>query len=316
VTDIDASAAAPATPAPTGLRIGTAPDSWGVWFPNDPGQIPWQRFLDEVVASGYTWIELGPYGYLPTDPQRLQDELGSRGLKLSAGTVFTGFHKGEEQWQRAWDQALQIAGLASTLGAEHLVVIPDLWRSDATEEILEPRTLTNEQWDKLGAGHDRLGKALLEEFGMKQQFHSHADSHVGTYREVTRFLEVTDERYTNLCLDTGHFSYYGGDNLRMIAENPSRIGYLHLKQVDTSLLFDVLKNDVPFATAVTQGIMTEPPGGVPELAPIIEAVAALDPEIFGIVEQDMYGTDIDLPLGIATRTNEHIHGCTRMARRD
>ncbi|MFD3448665.1 sugar phosphate isomerase/epimerase family protein [Microbacteriaceae bacterium 4G12] len=297
-----------------GLRIGTAPDSWGVWFPDDPKQVPWQRFLDEVVQAGYTWIELGPYGYLPTDPHQLEDELGSRGLKLSAGTVFTGFHKGEDQWQRAWDQALAVAGLASKLGAEHLVVIPDLWRSDATSEVLESRTLTDEQWTKLAAGHDRLGKALLEEFGVRQQFHSHADSHVGTTREVVRFLDETDPRYTNLCLDTGHFAYYGGDNVKLIEDRPDRIGYLHLKQVDTSLLFDVLKNDVPFAEAVGQGIMIEPPRGVPDLAPIIEAVAAIDSEIFAIVEQDMYGCDIDRPFPIAKRTREHIFGCTHLAR--
>ncbi|MDR7187118.1 inosose dehydratase [Microbacterium trichothecenolyticum] len=300
--------------ARAGLRIGTAPDSWGVWFPDDPKQVPWQRFLDEVVAAGYSWIELGPYGYLPTDPHQLEDELNQRGLKLSAGTVFTGFHKGEDQWKRAWDQALAVAGLASTLGAEHLVVIPDLWRSDATSEVLESRTLTDEQWKKLAAGHDRLGKALLEEFGVKQQFHSHADSHVGTTREVNRFLDETDPRYTNLCLDTGHFAYYGGDNVKLIEQRPERIGYLHLKQVDTSLLFDVLKNDIPFADAVTEGIMIEPPYGVPDLAPIIEAVAAIDPEIFAIVEQDMYGCDVDYPFPIAQRTREHIFSCTHLAR--
>lgn len=301
------------TPA---LRIGTAPDSWGVWFADDPKQIPWQRFLDEVVASGYTWIELGPYGYLPTDPHQLQDELGSRGLKLSAGTVFTGFHKGEDQWQRAWDQALQVAGLATALGAEHLVVIPDLWRSDATEEVLESRTLDDDQWKKLAAGHDKLGKALLDEFGMHQQFHSHADSHIGTYGEVERFLAETDAAYTNLCLDTGHFSYYLGDNLKLIQAYPERIGYLHLKQVDRDILADVLKNDVPFATAVARGVMTEPPAGVPDFAPIIEAVSAIDQNIFAIVEQDMYGTDIERPYPIAKRTREHIFGCTRHARQD
>jgi inosose dehydratase len=297
-----------------GLRIGTAPDSWGVWFPDDPGQIPWRRFLDEVVAAGYEWIELGPYGYLPTDPHELEDELGSRGLKLSAGTVFTGFHKGEDQWKRAWDQALDIAGLASKLGAEHLVVIPDLWRSDATTEILESRTLDDEQWAELAKGHDQLGKALLDEFGMKQQFHSHADSHVGTYREVERFLTETDAAYTNLCLDTGHFAYYLGDNVKLIEAFPERIGYLHLKQVEPDILAAALKNDTPFATAVAQGVMTEPPHGVPAFAPIIEAVAKIDPEIFAIVEQDMYGVDIDLPGPIAERTFRHIFGCTAMAR--
>jgi inosose dehydratase len=297
-----------------GLRIGTAPDSWGVWFPDDPRQTPWRRFLDEVVAAGYVWIELGPYGYLPTDPNELEDELGSRGLRLSAGTVFTGFHKGPDQWDRAWSQALKVAGLAAKLGAQHLVVIPDLWRSDVTTQQLESRTLDDEQWKRLGAGHDRLGKALLDEFGMKQQFHSHADSHVGTTRELERFLVATNERYTNLCLDTGHFAYYGGDSLALIARHPSRIGYLHLKQVDTDLLFDVLKNDVPFATAVGQGIMIEPPAGVPPLGPIVEAVADIDPDIFAIVEQDLYPTYPDVPLPIATRTREHIFASTSRAR--
>jgi inosose dehydratase len=314
VTDIAAHPAARTAGDNPGLRIGTAPDSWGVWFPDDPAQVPWQRFLDEVVAAGYSWIELGPYGYLPTDPHQLEDELGRRGLKLSAGTVFTGFHKGDDQWQRAWDQALAVAGLASRLGAQHLVVIPDLWRSDATSEVLEHRTLDDEQWRKLAAGHDRLGKALLEEFGVRQQFHSHADSHIGTTREVNRFLDETDPRYTNLCLDTGHFAYYGGDSLSLIEQRPERVGYLHLKQVDTSLLFDVLKNDVPFATAVGDGVMIEPPHGVPELGPIIDAVAAIDSEIFAIVEQDMYGCPVDAPFPIATRTREHIFGCTHLAR--
>ncbi len=297
-----------------GIRIGTAPDSWGVWFPDDPKQIPWNRFLDEVVAAGYHWIELGPFGYLPTDSNQLQDELAKRDLQLSAGTVFTGLHKGDDQWKRAWDQALNVAGLVSKLGAEHLVVIPDLWRSDSTAEVLESRTLDYSQWKKLAAGHDKLGKALLEEFGIKQQFHSHADSHIGTHQEVERFLNETDKKYTNLCLDTGHLAYYLGDSVKMINAYPERIGYLHLKQVHQTILADTLKNDLPFGVAVARGVMTEPPGGVPEFAPIIEATAKLDSEIFAIVEQDMYGCDIDFPFSIAKRTREHIFSCTKMAR--
>lgn len=72
------------------IRVGSAPDSWGVWFPDDPRQVPWERFLDEVTEAGYDWIELGPYGYLPTDPARLTDEVTRRGLKVPAGTIFCG----------------------------------------------------------------------------------------------------------------------------------------------------------------------------------------------------------------------------------
>jgi inosose dehydratase len=298
------------------IRIGTAPDSWGVWFPDDPGQVPWRRFLDEAAAAGYTWIELGPYGYLPTDPAELGDELASRGLRLSAGTVFTGFHKPDDRWEDAWAQAMAVAGLASELGAEHLVVIPDLWRSDATEQVLEDRVIDDDGWERLAAGHDRFGRALLETYGMRQQFHSHADSHVGTSAEVERFLASTDGRFVNLCLDTGHFEYCGGDSLALIEAHPDRIGYLHLKQVDPDVLSGVLSDDAPFAEAVRRGVMIEPPLGRPELAPVIERVAAIGSDIFGIVEQDMYGCAIDRPFPIAQRTRRHIFEATAAARQD
>ena len=49
-------AAAPdqSTPEPgrARIRVGSAPDSWGVWFPDDPEQVPWQQFLDEVSCAG------------------------------------------------------------------------------------------------------------------------------------------------------------------------------------------------------------------------------------------------------------------------
>lgn len=288
------------------LRIGTAPDSWGVWFPDDPQQVPWQQFLDEVADAGYEWVELGPYGYLPTDPHQLSDELESRNLKLTAGTMFTGFHKTDEQWELALKQASTVARLVSQLGAEHLVVIPDLWRSDATGEMMESRTLSDDQWNRMARGHDQLGQHLYEEYGLKQQFHSHADSHVGTKQEMQRFLDSTDPRYTNLCLDTGHYAYYGGNNLQLINDYPERIGYLHLKQVDTDVLFNVLKNDVSFAQAVSQGVMVEPPYGVPDLGPILERVGQIDSSVFAVVEQDMYGCAATAPLPIARRTREHL----------
>ena len=59
------------------LHLGTAPDSWGIWFPDDPKQPHWSTFLDEVVESGFRTIELGPFGYLPTHPEQLKDELVS-----------------------------------------------------------------------------------------------------------------------------------------------------------------------------------------------------------------------------------------------
>jgi inosose dehydratase len=296
--------------ATTGLWIGTAPDSWGVWNAEDPAQTPASRFLDEVQQAGYHWIELGPYGYLPTDPAQLKDELTRRDLELSGGTVFTALHRGKDAFDVAWQQVRKVVGLSSALGARHVVVIPEQWERDNHGVVIGNREFTTEEWSHFLKGHDRLGRALLEEFGVAQQFHSHAESPIGTEQEVVRLLEGTDPQYTNLCLDTGHYAYYLGDNLALIRNYPDRIGYLHLKQVQPQLLAHVLKNDISFAAAVQLGIMTEPPNGVPEFGPILQAMAEIRPDTFAIVEQDLYPVDsFDVPLPIATRTREHIAGC-------
>ncbi|MDO4897676.1 MAG: sugar phosphate isomerase/epimerase [Rothia sp. (in: high G+C Gram-positive bacteria)] len=292
------------------LIIGTAPDSWGVWFPEDDAQTPWQRFLDEVAEAGYKWIELGSYGYLPSDPETLAKELKDRDLKVSAGTVFTAFHRGLDQWDIAWEPARKVAELTAAMGAEHIVVIPALWRDDKTGKELEPSTLTDKQWGDLAAGHNRLGETLQKEYGLYQQFHSHADSHVETMEEIEKFLAVTDPKLVTLCLDTGHAEYGGASSVELIEKYPERIGYLHLKQVDPKIGAQVRAEEMSFSKAVRLGVMCEPPYGLPDLSKVIEAAEALGRPLFGIVEQDMYPVDsFDTPLAIAQRTKEYLLGC-------
>ncbi|MEU2927812.1 sugar phosphate isomerase/epimerase [Streptomyces sp. NPDC007251] len=299
-----------ATPTPLDrIRVGSAPDSWGVWFPDDPRQVPWDRFLDEVSEAGYEWIELGPYGYLPTDPARLGDEVARRNLKVSAGTVFTGMHRGPSVWEETWAHVSQVAALTQAMGARHLVVIPSFWRDDKTAEILEPPELTAEQWAHLTKGMERLGHEVKETYGLDIVVHPHADTHIDTEDHVERFLDSTDGELVNLCLDTGHYAYCGGDSVKLIETYGERIGYLHLKQVDPDILAEVVANEVPFGPAVQRGVMCEPPSGVPELGPVLEAAQRLGVELFAIVEQDMYPCEPDRPLPIAVRTRRFLRSC-------
>jgi inosose dehydratase len=296
-------------PALDRIRVGSAPDSWGVWFPDDPQQVPWQRFLDEVAEAGYSWIELGPYGYLPTDPARLTDEVGRRGLKVSAGTVFTALHRGPAVWDATWEHVAQVAELTRAMGAGHLVVIPAFWRDDKTAEQLESPVLTAEQWRDLASGMERLGHEVRERYGLDIVVHPHADTHIDGEENVARFLDATDSDVVNLCLDTGHYAYCGGDNVKLIETYGERIGYLHLKQVDPEILADVVRNEVPFGPAVRRGVMCEPPNGVPALEPVLAAAQGLGVDLFAIVEQDMYPCPPDQPFPIARRTRRFLRGC-------
>lgn len=290
------------------IRVGSAPDSWGVWFPSDPEQTPADRFFAEVSEAGYDWIEIGPYGYLPTDPGELADRLTEHGLRVSAGTVFEHLHL-PDSWDHVWNQVTSVAALTRAVGGRHLVVIPEPWRDHKTGEPKEPRELTTEGWDRMTRGMDDLGRRVLEEYGLQVQFHSHADSHVGYQEDIERFVEATDPRHVNLCLDTGHVSYYRGDNLALIRTYPERIGYLHLKQVDPLVVDKVLTEDLSFPEAVKMGAMVEPPNGVPDMPSILEAVDRLGVDLFAIVEQDLYPCAPDVPLPIARRTHTYLSSC-------
>lgn len=296
-------------PAHSRIRVGSAPDSWGVWFPDDPRQVPWRRFLDEVARAGYEWIELGPYGYLPSDPVRLAEETGRRGLKVSAGTVFTGLHHGPAVWDETWAHVSDIAALTRDMGAEHLVVIPSFWRDDKTGRVLEDRVLTPAQWRDLTEQSERLGREVRERFGLRIVVHPHADTHIDTEENVTRFLDATDPDLVSLCLDTGHYAYCGGDSVELIKTYGERLGYLHLKQVDPVVLAEVVAGELPFGPAVARGVMCEPPAGVPALEPVLAAAGALGIDLFAIVEQDMYPCPPDQPYPIAERTRGYLRSC-------
>ena len=83
------------------LRPGTAPDSWGVCSPEDPHQVTWQQYLDELPKAGSVRTELGPFGFLPNNPPRLRDGLEQRGLMLCGGTMFAALHHGAEALKKS-----------------------------------------------------------------------------------------------------------------------------------------------------------------------------------------------------------------------
>jgi inosose dehydratase len=180
-----------AGPARARFRVGSAPDSWGVWFPDDPRQTPWTRFLDEIARAGYEWLELGPFGYLPSDAGILRSELGSRGLRLAGGTVGGALHRRADR-PAIQARMLDVARLAAELGAGHVVFLPAMYRDLSDGRELEPAELDADQWRALIDGAAQLARVLAEETGMRFVFHPHAESHVQTDEQVRRFLADTD----------------------------------------------------------------------------------------------------------------------------
>ena len=286
------------------LRLGTAPDSWGVWFPEDPHQVPWDRFLDEVAEAGYRWVELGPWGYLPKDPAQLGAELQKRGLQLSGG-CFGGDLSDPGALASAARELNDVGRLTNELGGEYLVCLPPMGE----------RELDQREWATLVGSLNRLGSAAAD-LGLVLAFHHHADSYVETQAQTERILEDTDPETVSLCLDTGHLSYYGGDSLAIVQRFPERIGCLHVKQVAPAILEQVRTQGLSFPDAVARRVMCEPPTGVPDLVPILDTAGAVGDGLFVVVEQDLYPCRPDEPLPIARRTHAYLSGQASFGNKD
>jgi inosose dehydratase len=290
------------------LSLGTCPDSWGVWFADDPLQTPWNRFLDEVAEVGYEWLELGPYGYLPADPARLADELARRGLRVAGGTMHghSGLHRAGD-WPDIRQATAKVAELTARVGGRHLVFVPvPGYRDDKTGAYLEPAELNADEWRRLTRAADELGKEVSQEYGVTFQFHPHADSHIETQQQTERFLDQTDPRYVSLCLDTGHLAYRHADSVAIIHRYPERIGYVHIKQMAPDVVAKADREGLAFGQAVAMGASCEPPAGEPDLPEVAKALGGLDRDLFVVVEQDMYPVQFDIPKPIAWRTRDYL----------
>ena len=291
------------------LLLGTAPDSWGVWFPEDPHQVTWKTYLDEVANAGYVWTELGPQGFLPQDPAQLRDELNSRGLKVCGGTVFAALHKGKEGLDKAITDFSREARLLREVGAKYLVHLPQQYTDMHTGAVTQSGDLDPEMWSNLIDGANQLGKILYEEFGVELVSHPHADTHLDTQERILRYLQETDPTFVNLCLDTGHVAYCDGDNLAIIEQAPERMTYVHLKFVDPKVRQRVRAENLSLAEAVPIGVMVEPPYGEPDVPSLLDSLAALNREIFTILEQDLYPVAPHIPLAIQARAAGYLTAC-------
>ena len=287
------------------IRIGTAPDSWGVWFANDPRQTPASRFLDEAAEAGYEWIELGPYGYLPTNPTVLKSELKRRNLKVS-GTFVMGHIEQTDTFARLYEEAHSAGALLQELGARYMVLIDDTYTDLFTGEPTGVARLNDGEWKRLLDGAHILGRLAKEKFGLKLAFHPHAETHVEYEDQIEEFLEGTDPAYVSLCLDTGHHAYRGGDPGRFLEKHFSRVAYLHLKSIDADKLRLVAQKQTPFARAVELGVFCEPSRGVVDFLSLARLLKDRAYDGWATVEQDMFPAPFDQPLPIARRTRAYL----------
>jgi inosose dehydratase len=289
------------------IDIGTGPDSWGVWFPDEPGQISWQQYVTEAAEAGYTFTELGPYGYAPREPQRIASDLAGAGLRplASFAEVDLSSKEAEDDVVDAVDAVAQLVG---AVGGRFVNVIDATYRDLATGTPLGPAELDSAAWHQLTDLCNRLGALVRHRYDVTLTFHPHVDTHVERTEQIERFLEATDAEVVSLVLDTGHHAYRGGDPVGFLRDHNDRIGYLHVKSVDPDVRAAVDREDLPLVEAVKRGVFCEPAEGDVDFAALAAAITDVGFTGPACVEQDMCHPAAGHPLAVATRTRAYLRG--------
>jgi inosose dehydratase len=287
------------------VRIGTCPDSWGVWFPKDDKQlISWEACLDEMKAAGYNALELGPWGYLPTDPVQLRHELDLRGLQLAAATIMSDLSSVENVTSTIIPIVDEIASLLGDFpGAQTIILMDHTYTDLWSGELISPVELDDVAWQNMINNVRHIRDYALARHGLTVYYHPHGETNVETEAQIERLLADLD---IDLCFDTGHHAYAGGDPVVFLEKHIHRIKYLHLKDCDMSVRAQKDREHLSFATAIDRGIMVEAGKGGVDFRAICEILAANQYEGWAIVEHDMYPAPKDKPLPIAKRTLEYL----------
>lgn len=291
------------------IRIANAPVSWGIYeFEGSEQKYSYQQVLDEIVETGYTGLEYGPWGFLPTDPALLRGELEKRNLVLLSSFVpvklvdRNAHEAGEEH-------ALKVGRLLAALGAPYIVLADD---NGTVPELVAQAgrrrgsKLSAAEWDVFAEGVNRIARKLHDELGLKLVFHHHCGGYVETPEETRYLLDRADHDLVGLCLDTGHWHYSGGDNMACIREYGERVRYLHLKDCSDDIAGRCRREQLDYFQATEAGVFCELGDGAVDFPAIIAEMEKLGYDGWAIVEQDVLTDDLAAPKHSAQRNRDYL----------
>jgi inosose dehydratase len=259
-------------------RLAGAPITWGICeVPGWGYQLDPERVLDEMRSIGLRATELGPDGYLPTEPSRLRALLGSFGLRLVGGFVPLTLHR-SDLLEAQLSRAAKIADALEAMGGEVFVLA-----AVSGEKGYEgPSELDARGWRSLVEGIGRVVEIIARR-GLLAALHPHHGTVVETAHQVERVLGSTP---VSLCIDTGHLMIGGSDPLEITRAARGRIAHVHLKDVSVPLADQVRAGRAGYHEAVRRGMYRPLGDGDIDVAGVVRELERGGYQGWYVLEQD------------------------------
>jgi inosose dehydratase len=262
-------------------KVAGAPISWGVCEVSGWGyQLRPDRVLEEMREVGLLATELGPEGFLPSEPAAMAGVLSEHGLQAVGGftplLLHVSGHDAVPEVDRILDgyvaSGAQVLVLAAVSGSAGYDTRPELDEAG---------------WKRLLSNLDRVAR-LATDRGVRAVLHPHVGTMIETGDEVQ---QVLDGSSISLCLDTGHLLIGGTDPAELARQAPERIAHLHLKDVDSTVAAKARSGQLTYSEAVKQGIYRPLGQGDVDLRAIVGHVRAHGYRGWYTLEQDTILTE-------------------------
>lgn len=286
------------------LRVGNAPCSWGsLEFEGLQGKpIGYAQMLDELADTGYAGTELGDWGFMPTDPAALEEELRRRQLLLLGAFVPVALadpsaHAGGET------NALRVANLLADVhqrlnsDTPPFLVLADDNGSDPLRtrnagRITAAHGLTHAQWGAFADGANRVAAAVRQATGLRTVFHHHCAGYVETPDEIGTFLQRTDPALIGLVFDTGHLTFAAPKSdrtaaLEALERFADRIWYHHFKDCHPDVVTRSRAEGWDYFTSVKNGVFCELGQGCVDFPAVVAWLRQRGYDGWVLVEQDV-----------------------------
>ncbi len=259
-------------------RIAGAPITWGV--DGSPGWghiLQPDRVMAEMKSTGLRATELGPDGFLPTDPDEMTDYVGGYGLHVVGGFVPAVLYRPD-----LVDEELTYVDRASrqlaAAGSKVLVLGPSSHFAGYDTSI----DMDDGEWAVFIENLTRL-QDVVGETGLITALHPHWGMAIANGAHVERLLESCD---VGLCLDTGHLYLAGTDPAEIARMATSRIHHVHLKDVDEAMAEMVRSGRLGFRQAVIDGMFRPLGAGGADIAGVVRTLENAGYSGWYVLEQD------------------------------
>ena len=218
------------------IRVAAAPINWGVWR-LDPASPTSDQMLDTIADAGYEGCELGPVGYLASEPDDVARRFAPRGLEIVAAYVATDL---AAPLSPAFLEEGHVVATILAAGDGKVLLLGDAM-SDARATVtgrveqFSETWWSNEDWQQVRQNIKAISD-LAAVHGVRLAVHPHAGTHIESGREIDLLFNQDGEQAPLLCLDTGHILIGGVDPVSVLRRYADRVALVHAKDVDGTIL--------------------------------------------------------------------------------